>query len=44
MSIINDFSFIAPFLIKSIVLFVLIGASSIVVNKISWSAPEDDEE
>ncbi len=44
MSIINDFSFLAPFLVKSIVLFVVIGLSSIVVNKISWTVPEDDEE
>lgn len=44
MSIINDFSLIGPFLIKSIILFVLIGLSSIVVNKISFTVPEDDEE
>lgn len=44
MSIINNFSFIGPFLIKSIILFVVIGLSSIVVNKISWTVPEDDEE
>ena len=43
MSIINDFSFLAPFLIKSIVLFVAIGLCSIIVNKISFTVPEDDE-
>lgn len=44
MSIINDFSFLAPFLIKSVILFCIIGLSSIVVNKISFKVPEDDEE
>ncbi len=40
----NDFSMIAPFLIKSVVLFVLIGLSSIIVNKLTFHEPEDDEE
>lgn len=44
MSIINDFSFLAPFLVKSVILFCLIGLSSVVVNKISCKFPEDDEE
>ena len=44
MSIINDFSMIAPFLIKSTVLFILIGLSSVIVNKITFHEPEDDEE
>lgn len=43
MSIINDFSFLGPYLIKSIILFCLIGLSSLVVNKISFTVPEDDE-
>ena len=37
MEIINDFSFLAPYMIKSVILF------SIVVNKTSFSVPEDDE-
>ncbi len=44
MSVINDFSFLAPFLIKSVILFVIIGLSSVVVNKISFTVPEDNEE
>ena len=43
MEIINDFSFLAPYMIKSVILFLVIGLSSIVVNKISFSVPEDDE-
>lgn len=44
MSIINDFSFLAPYLIKCVILFCIIGLSSVVVNKISFTVPEDDEE
>ena len=43
MEIINDFSFLAPYMIKSVILFLVIGLSSIVVNKISFSVQEDDE-
>ena len=43
MEIINDFSFLAPYMIKSVILFLVIGLSSIVVNKTSFSVPEDDE-
>ena len=31
MEIINDFSFLAPYMIKSVILFLVIGLSSIVV-------------
>ena len=43
MSIINDLSFVEPYLIKTCLIFILIGAASIIPNKLTFHEPEDDE-
>lgn len=39
----NDFSMLGPFLLKSIILIALIALSSLIVNKVTFSEPLDNE-